>query len=435
MPTSPLPELAAARKPRSETTFHLSAATSAGPLTLVHDHGSVALEPTRPLLLGTAASADVQLTDRYASARHARIYADGARLVIEDLGSTNGTWVDGVRVQRAYLAPGVRVQLGCWRAAVVACEPRVRPVPGRLGMIGGSPAFFALERSLLRLAALPQAVLVRGETGTGKELAARALHSQGPRASGPFVALNCGAIPEGLFESELFGHVKGAFTGAVRGHIGAFARAHGGTLFLDEIAELPLPLQAKLLRVLETRRVNPVGGEAEQAVDVRVVAATHQPLEALVEARSFRGDLYHRLSALEIDLPALRQRRADIAALLEHFAGELAIELGRPVILTASAIAAATAHDWPGNIRELRNALLRAAAGGDGPLTATDLIPPARARRDGVATSAFAVPRGTWAQMHRALLHQVVDEAGSIRKAAARLAVPRSTLAHWLAAA
>ncbi|HEY0136333.1 MAG TPA: sigma-54 dependent transcriptional regulator, partial [Nannocystis sp.] len=264
----------------------------------------------------------------------------------------------------------MRVQLGSWRATIVACEPRVRPVPGRLGMIGGSPAFYALERSLLRLAGLPQAVLVRGETGTGKELAARALHTQGPRVAGPFVPLNCGAIPEGLFESELFGHVKGAFTGATRVHTGAFVRAHGGTLFLDEIAELPLPLQAKLLRVLETRRVSPVGGEAEVPIDVRVVAATHQPLEALVAAGRFRGDLYHRLSALEIDLPALRQRRADIPPLLEHFAAELAIELGRPVVLTPSAVTAATAHDWPGNIRELRNAVLRAAAGCDGPLTA-----------------------------------------------------------------
>ena len=287
------------------------------------------------------------------------------------------------------------------------------------------------------LAPLPQAVLVRGETGTGKELAARALHSEGPRVTGPFVPLNCGAIPEGLFESELFGHVKGAFTGATRVHTGAFVRAHGGTLFLDEIAELPLPLQAKLLRVLETRRVSPVGGEAEVPIDVRVVAATHQPLEALVAAGRFRGDLYHRLGALEIDLPALRQRRSDIPALLEHFAAELAIDLGRPVVLTPAAVTAATAHDWPGNIRELRNAVLRASANCDGPLTATDLIPPARAGSGRASDDppAIAVPRGTWAQMHRALLHQVVDEAGSIRKAAAQLAVPRSTLAHWLSAA
>ncbi|MBK9757171.1 MAG: sigma 54-dependent Fis family transcriptional regulator [Nannocystis sp.] len=411
-----------------DPTIQLAGPASPGRLALVHAAGRVALEPGRPLLLGSGPLADLQLADRYASARHARIFADGDRHVIEDEGSTNGTYVDGVRVARAYLGPGAHVQLGGWRASVVAQHPRPRPQPGPLGMVGASPAFCALERALLRLAPLPQPVLVRGETGTGKELAARALHQHSPRAAGPFVALNCGAIPEGLCESELFGHVRGAFTGAVRAHHGAFARASGGTLFLDEVAELPLPLQAKLLRVLETRRVVPVGGEGEQAVEVRVVAATHQPLEALVAAQRFRGDLLHRLGALQVDLPALRDRSADIPALLEHFAAGLASELGRPICLTPAAVAAATAHAWPGNIRELHNALLRAAATADGPLTAADLVPTARA----AAPPAIAVPRGTYAEMHRALLHRVVDDAGSIRKAALQLAIPRSTLAAWL---
>ena len=274
-------------------------------------------------------------------------------------------------------------------------------------------------------------MLVRGETGTGKELAARALHDHSPRAAGPFVALNCGAIPEGLCESELFGHVKGAFTGAVRAHQGAFTRAGGGTLFLDEIAELPLPLQAKLLRVLETRRLVPLGGEAELPAEARIVAATHQPLETLVAAQRFRGDLFHRLGALQVELPPLRERSDDIPALLEHFAAHLTGELGRPVFLTPAAVAAAVGHAWPGNIRELHNNLLRAAAAADGPLTAADLVPAARA----AAPPAIAVPRGTYAEMHRALLHRVVDEAGSIRKAALQLAVPRSTLAAWLHAA
>jgi len=414
----------------SEATVDLESAPTPAALALAHAAGLAALSPGRPLLIGTADDVDLRLVDRYASARHARIFGEGGRLVVEDLGSTNGTWVDGVRVQRAFLAAGVRLQLGCWRATVITREAPTRPVPGALGMIGASPAHLALERSLLRLAPLPQAVLLRGETGTGKELAAHALHSQSLRRRGPFVAINCGAIPEGLFESELFGHVRGAFTGAVRNHPGAFVRASGGTLFLDEVAELPLPLQAKLLRVLETRRVAAVGGEQEVAVEVRVVAATHQPLEALIAAGRFRGDLYHRLSALQIDLPPLRQRREDIPALLEHFAGELALEFARPIVITAPALAAAVAHDWPGNIRELRNALLRAAAGSDGPLTAADLVPTATATTN--ANAAIAVPRGTYAEMHRALLHQVVGEAGSIRKAARQLAVPRSTLAAWL---
>ena len=414
-----------------EPTIHLGAAASPGRLTLVHPGGQLALVPGRQLILGSGPLADLHIADRYASARHARILADGDRHVIEDEGSTNGTWVDGVRVTRAWLDPGARVQLGGWRASVVAQQPRARPRPGVLGMVGASAAFCALERSLLRLAPLPQPVLVRGETGTGKELAARALHDHSPRAAGPFVALNCGAIPEGLCESELFGHVKGAFTGAVRAHQGAFTRAGGGTLFLDEIAELPLPLQAKLLRVLETRRLVPLGGEAELPAEARIVAATHQPLETLVAAQRFRGDLFHRLGALQVELPPLRERSDDIPALLEHFAAHLTGELGRPVFLTPAAVAAAVGHAWPGNIRELHNNLLRAAAAADGPLTAADLVPAARA----AAPPAIAVPRGTYAEMHRALLHRVVDEAGSIRKAALQLAVPRSTLAAWLHAA
>jgi DNA-binding NtrC family response regulator len=392
---------------------------------------AVPLDPARPLVIGSSPGADLRIADPTVSARHARIAGDGRGLVIEDLGSTNGTYVDGVRVQRAWLAPGLRLGLGGFRTAVVARgEP---PAPGAVprppGMIGDSPAFKAMLAALARFAALTPAVLLRGETGTGKELAARALHTHGPRAAGPFVAINCGAIPDGLFESELFGHVRGAFTGAARPHAGAFARAHRGTLFLDEIAELPLPLQAKLLRVLETRRVVPLGGEAEQAIDVRVVSATHQPLDRLVAAGRFRCDLYHRLGVLTVDVPALVDRRDDIPGLLAHFAAELAAELGRPVRLTAEAIAAACAHRWPGNVRELRNALTRAAALHDGPLGPAELLP---ADHPAPAGDVLAVPRGTYAEMNRSLLQQVVREAGSLRKAAARLAVPRSTLSQWL---
>jgi len=270
---------------------------------------------------------------------------------------------------------------------------------------------------------------VHGETGTGKELTARALHSQGARAAGPFVAVNCGAIPDGLAESELFGHVRGAFTGAHRSHTGAFSRAHGGTLFLDEIAELPLLLQAKLLRVLEIRRVVPVGGEQESPVDVRVIAATHQDLGLLAATGKFRSDLYHRLGVLQLTVPPLRERSEDIPALLHSFADDLTADLGRTVHLTTDALTVAQLHDWPGNIRELRNALLRAAAECDGPITGADLVP--RARRS-FTSGLVAVPRGTYAEMQRHLLSEVLRETGSIRRAAQQLAVPRSTLAHWL---
>ena len=397
--------------------------------------GPIALDPARPLLVGSGASADLRLGDPTVSARHARIAGDERGLFVEDLGSTNGTFVDGVRVQRAWLAPGVRLGLGGWRATVVAARRPPAPdhTPAPPGMIGRAPVFCDMLRKLARFAALPQAVLLRGETGTGKELAARALHSQGPRAAGPFVAVNCGAIPDGLFESELFGHVRGAFTGAARTHAGAFARAHRGTLFLDEIAELPLPLQAKLLRVLETRRVVPLGGEQEQPVDVRVVSATHQPLERLVAAGRFRSDLYHRLGVLVVDIPALADRPDDIPELLVHFAAELVAEFGRPVQLTPAALAAARTRRWPGNVRELRNALMRAAAVHDGPIGPAELLDAdATPSPTGIAAEVLEIPRGTYDEMHRALLQQVLQEAGSIRRAAAQLAVPRSTLGAWL---
>ena len=417
--------------PPDDPTIHLQAPDAPAALFLAHAAGVLPIQPMRSLVLGSAAGVDLRLRDPYVSSRHAHLSSDGPRFAVEDLGSTNGTWIDGVRVHRAYLAPGMRLQLGCWRATVMTEAPRARLVedtsPG--GMVGHSPAFLEFQRSLQRLASLGQAVLVHGETGTGKELAARALHAQGPRAGGPFVAVNCGAIPDGLAESELFGHVRGAFTGAHRSHSGAFARAHGGTLFLDEIAELPLLLQAKLLRVLEIRRVCPVGGEAELPVDARVVAATHQNLGALASAGKFRSDLYHRLSVLQLEIPPLRQRRDDIPVLLHRFADDLAADLGRPVLLTADALSAAQLHDWPGNIRELRNALLRAAADTDGPITGTDLVPLARRS---ASVGLVAIPRGTYAEMHRALLGEVLREAGSIRRAAQQLAVPRSTLANWL---
>jgi len=313
-----------------------------------------------------------------------------------------------------------------------------------LGMIGRSLAFRRVEQALRRLALLRRPVLVRGETGTGKELAARFVHELGPRRAGPFVALNCGAIVDGLAESELFGHVKGAFTGAHRAHTGAFERAHGGTLFLDEIGELPLSLQAKLLRVLETSRVHAVGAEADTVVDVRVVCATHRDLETMVATGRFRDDLYHRLGVLVVCLPPLRERVEDIPLLLERFTREAADELGRGVELQPAAVAAACAHPWPGNVRALKNAVLRAAALVDGPIQPEDLLPAAMGsptvgphpERDmdmrAAERPSVTVARSDWATMNRELLARAVAEHGSIRRAALALGIPRSTLGAWL---
>jgi DNA-binding NtrC family response regulator len=313
------------------------------------------------------------------------------------------------------------------RAAALAHAPQH-------ALIGPSQTMQTLRRQLERLAKLPLPVLIHGETGTGKELAARTLHDFAAPADAdprPFVGLNCGAIPAGLFESELFGHRRGAFTGAERDHAGAFVRASGGTVFLDEVGELPLSAQIKLLRVLETRRLTPVGADHELALDCRVVAATHRDLRAMVDAGQFREDLFHRLGVVEIELPPLRRRRRDIPVLLAHFVELAGRELGRPVELAPAAIDEATRHGWPGNVRALRNAVLRAAALADGPI-GPELLLPEQGRRRFASSAMISVPRGTYASMQAALLRTVVAEEGSIRKAARALEVPRSTLGAWL---
>ena len=300
--------------------------------------------------------------------------------------------------------------------------------PANPRWIGESDALTRAVDTLRRFARSDAAVLVLGESGTGKELAAAELHASS-RRRGRFVALNCGALSDSLAPSQLFGHARGAFTGAVGQHRGAFARAHRGTLFLDEVGELPLSTQAMLLRALETRRICPVGAEVEVDVDARVVCATHRDLAGMVEAGSFRADLYHRLSVLPVRMPALRTRPEDVDALLDHFAREHAADVGHPITFTADARVAARQAEWPGNVRELRNAVHRAAFSSEGqPITGLQLLPrPSRALGHSVR-----IRRGTFEQMRRALLHAVIEHEGSQRRAAEVLELPRSTLGNWL---
>ncbi|QSX79079.1 nitrogen regulation protein NR(I) [Agrilutibacter solisilvae] len=230
-------------------------------------------------------------------------------------------------------------------------------------LIGDTPAMRELFRAIGRLAQAPLSVLVTGETGTGKELVARALHRESPRASRPFVALNTAAIPAELLESELFGHEAGAFTGATRRHLGRFEQANGGTLFLDEIGDMPLPLQTRLLRVLAEGEFFRVGGRELIRVDVRVIAATHQELEQQVAQGRFRADLLHRLDVVRLRLPPLRERRADVPRLAQGFLAAAARRFGAaPKRLGKGAIERLLAHDWPGNVRELENLCWRLAA-------------------------------------------------------------------------
>ena len=315
------------------------------------------------IVVGSNDSCDLVLDDERVSGRHLEVRANGAHFVILDLGSTNGTLYQGSLVTEARVPIGATLKLG---HSFVCIQPRPEPllVPPsqsrRFGdLVAESLAMRELFGVLELVAASDVTVLIEGETGTGKELVARGLHEQGVRRRGAFVAIDCGALPESLLESELFGHVRGAFTGAATTREGAFARADGGTLFLDELGAVPAAVQARLLRVLETRTVRPVGSDRERALDVRVVAASRFDLEQAVAEGRFRADLFYRLSVVRVTLPPLRERREDL--------GPLVTELLRHRGLVAGAIEGPNydqllTHDWPGNVRELRNVLDRAIA-------------------------------------------------------------------------
>lgn len=248
---------------------------------------------------------------------------------------------------------------------------------GQGDFIGQSAAMRRLFELMQRVAASRASVAILGESGTGKEVVARTLHQLSPRQPRPFVAINCASIPATLIESELFGHERGAFTGADQRRSGVFELAHGGTLFLDEVGEIPVELQAKLLRVLEEGRLRRLGGRSETEVDVRVLCATNRDLKAEIRAQRFREDLYFRLNVFQLQLPPLRDRREDIPLLVQHFVEKFARETARPVVgVQPSAMALLRAHDWPGNIRELRNAVERAVILCDGEYLLPEHFPP-----------------------------------------------------------
>jgi len=249
-------------------------------------------------------------------------------------------------------------------------------VPMRFGMIGDSPPMRAVYDLIERVAASHVSVLIQGETGTGKELVARALHDHSARKNKPFLAENCAAVPPNLLESELFGHTKGSFTGAIADRAGHFVAADGGTVFLDEIGDMPLAMQAKLLRVLQEGEVRPVGSNKTLHVDVRILAASNKDLAAMVRERSFREDLYFRLNVVTIRLPPLRERPGDVAHLARAFAARMEGEIGRPIHLTEAAIEALAKWSWPGNVRELENSIRRAAVFSRGEVGPQDLPAP-----------------------------------------------------------
>jgi len=311
------------------------------------------------LVVGKDPGCDVVLSDAFVSGRHLRVERRGGRFHLRDLGSTNGTVLGGARVVDAEWLPGTAALVGETELLLESGEPPAPETTRFEGMLSVDPAMRQVFDLLAKVAAAEAPVTILGETGTGKELVARALHRLSARRDAPFIPVNCSAIAETLIESELFGHEKGAFSGADRLRRGAFEEAGGGTLFLDEIGELPVDLQPKLLRALEQGEVKRVGAPRPFHVDVRVVAATHRDLRARVRAGRFREDLYYRLCVLPLAIPPLRARRGDVRALAADFL-ERAAPRGLPLRWSEEALQKLEAYDWPGNVRQLRNVVQRA---------------------------------------------------------------------------
>jgi DNA-binding NtrC family response regulator len=307
--------------------------------------------------------------------------------------------------------------------------------------VGSSPLMRKVFDRIEQIAETDVDVLIRGETGTGKELVARSLHQRSRRAEKPFIAVDCGAIPENLLESEFFGHERGAFTGADSRRIGLLEYADGGTFFLDEVGELPLLLQAKLLRTLQERTLRRVGGREEIKVDVRVVAATARPLEEMIRLKSFREDLYYRINVVQLDLPPLRQRGDDLGLLIEHFAQRFSREMRKPVVgITPEAYQVLARYRWPGNVRELQNVMRRGIALSKGPLVSLDELPDELVASAGQGMDTPAVAGGSdggffaarercVADFERDYLRSLlVRHQGNVKAAADEAGLPRGTL-------
>ncbi|MBN2192963.1 MAG: sigma 54-dependent Fis family transcriptional regulator [Polyangiaceae bacterium] len=412
----------------TDTTIELSGRSAPGPWWIegvdgVHSVGCL-LEPGGTLVVGSARGwVDLCIEDRSVSSRHCRLEGTRDGVLVSDLGSTNGVYCGSGRVDRVLLADGGAVALGRTTVLVSApnnedARPDWRPVPG---LVGDSAPMRRLAVEIHRAARLRGAVLIQGESGTGKDLVARALHQLSGRP-GDYVPINVGAIPEGLVDAELFGHARGAFTGAVAARIGAFEQANRGTLFLDEVADLSPAGQVRLLRVVEDGQVRAVGTVQATPVDVRIVSASCVSLLERIEVGHFRNDLYHRLSTFEIHLPPLRDRRGDVPVLTRALLERYREELG-PRHLAPRAMLALLAHDWPGNVRELASVLYRAAA-----------------RTDGIEIDLAHLDLGVTAVCNRATMvsptmavRAVAQHGGNTSAAARSLGIPRSTLRGWLA--
>ena len=429
----------------------------AGGVTSTHD-----LPASGTVTLGRASDNAVCIDDPSVSRHHAVLHL-GAEVLLEDLGSANGTSLRApvqdaatADLSQSRLAPGRRVAIAPGASfhrgstvLVLRREARARPSPEPGN---GAEAMRRLHAMIARVADGTISVLLLGETGVGKEVLAHTLHQKSPRASGPFVALHCAALSGSLLESELFGHEKGAFTGAVSAKPGLLESAEGGTVFLDEVGELPADVQVKLLRVIEERKVLRVGALRPRPIDVRLVSATHRDLEAEVARGTFRQDLFFRLNGIALTIPPLRERVSEIAELSRVFMARVSAQLARPLVPTLSpeALALLEGYRWPGNIRELRNTIERAVVLCSGPTILPEHLPLDRMRpappsaappspAASVVPPSMAPSAGPLRHEIEALERQrIVDaleqSAGNQTQAATLLGMPRRTLVAKLVA-
>ncbi len=353
-------------------------------------------------LVGQSRACEVILSDSLVSRRHVALEPALEGLRVVDLGSRNGTFVNGVRVEQGIAGAGDRITLGDTTLVIAAADAPAAPIETRASfgrLVGASPEMRALYPLLDRLAASDIPALIEGETGTGKEVLAEALHEAGPRRSGPFVVFDCTAVPPNLAESELFGHERGAFTGALATRRGVFEQADGGTLFIDEIGDLDPALQPKLLRLLERSAVRRLGGDTWIRANVRVLCATRRDLDREVSDGRFRDDLFYRLVVGRVELPPLRKRRGDVAVLAQAFWASL----GRTGPIPFELVRRLDRHEFPGNVRELKNTVARHVALGDTDLTSPGAPPPSAAADeiDSILARNLPFPGGASARQGR----------------------------------